>query len=161
MALVPGRAFNRWRLLLALGACGLLILLAALLLRPDPRTAWQQAALTRGLPEETDPLRQTAWREGVRQLLSEADALGPRPTDPARQAGWLQAQCRINQRLQALQRQQGRPVESAAVMGRPAACEALAAGAPGWQPSAAGKPAASPAAESNGEAAVSPSSTHR
>lgn len=73
-------------------------------------------------------MRQTAWSEGVRQLLSEADALGPRPEEPSRLQGWLLAQCRITARIQALQRQQGRPVESAAVMGRPQACEALAAG---------------------------------
>lgn len=133
----------RRSLLLAAAGASLLSLGAVLLLRPDPRSAWQQAALTQGLPMQSDPIRQSAWSEGVRQLLREADGLGPRPDDPGRLARWLEAQCRLNLRLQALQRQQGRPVESAVAMGRPAACEALAQrpgpqDPPGGQPGAAG-----------------------
>lgn len=109
----------------ALAAVALLSLLVGLLLRPDRRSAWQQAALTHDLPQERDPVRQAAWSEGLRQLLSQSDALGPRPEDPARLRRWLQVQCRITKELQALQRQHGRPLESADRMGRPAACEQL------------------------------------
>jgi hypothetical protein len=62
----------------------------------------------------------------LRPLLQEADALGPVPSDPAELLAWRQAQCAINRQLQELQRQFGRPVETARQMGRPPACEQLA-----------------------------------
>jgi hypothetical protein len=115
----------RWPLL-AVGGSAALLLGATLLLRPDSRSAWEQAALTRGRPEERDPVQLAAWAEAFQALLRQADELGPRPQQPERLRPWLVAQCQVNQRLQALQRQQHRPVESAREMGRPEACEALA-----------------------------------
>lgn len=100
---------------------------AALLLRPDHRSAWDQAALTRDLPERNSPDRRGLWADQLRPLLQQADALGPEPTDPTQRLAWRQAQCALNRRLQELQRQFGRPVESAQQMGRPPACEQLAA----------------------------------
>jgi len=99
---------------------------SALLLRPDRRSAWDQAALSRALPRENSPDRRGLWADQLRPLLREADALGPMPSDPAKLLAWRQAQCAINQRLQDLQRQFARPVETAQQMGRPPACEQLA-----------------------------------
>lgn len=99
---------------------------AALLLRPDHRSAWDQAALTRDLPERNTPDRRGLWADQLRPLLQAADALGAEPSDPAERLAWRQAQCVINRRLQELQRQFGRPVETAQQMGRPPACEQLA-----------------------------------
>jgi hypothetical protein len=107
-------------LLLGLGS-------ALLLLRPDRRSAWEQAALTRHLPQENNPDRRGLWSDQLRPLLRQADALGPEPSNPADLLAWRQAQCAINRRLQQLQRQFGRPVETAQQMGRPPACEQLAA----------------------------------
>ena len=104
----------------------LLSLGAALLLRPDHRSAWDQAALTGDLPEENTPNRRGLWADQLRPLLQAADALGAEPSDPAERLAWRQAQCAINRRLQELQRQFGRPVETAQQMGRPPACEQLA-----------------------------------
>ena len=104
----------------------LLSLGAALVLRPDRRSAWDQAALSRDLPKENSPNRQGLWSDQLRPLLREADALGAEPSDPAQQLAWRQAQCAINQQLQELQRKFGRPVETAQQMGRPPACEQLA-----------------------------------
>ena len=104
----------------------LLSLGAALLLRPDRRSAWDQAALTGDLPEENTPNRRGLWADQLRPLLREADALGAEPSDPAERLAWRQAQCAINRRLQELQLQFGRPVETAEQMGRPPACEQLA-----------------------------------
>jgi hypothetical protein len=104
----------------------LLSLLVALLLRPDPRSAWDQAGLTRGLPEANTPDQRGLWSDQMRAVLAEADRLGPPPAAPAQRRPWLEAQCGLNRRLQALQRQFGRPVETAAAMGRPPACEQLA-----------------------------------
>lgn len=98
----------------------------SLLRHPDSRSAWQQAALTRGLPEANAPGQGGLWSDQLRALLAEADQLGPPPADPAGRRPWLEAQCTLNRRLQALQRQFGRPVETAAAMGRPPACEELA-----------------------------------
>lgn len=106
----------------ALVSLGLAI---ALLVWPDYRSAWEQAALTRHLPESNSPDRRGLWTDQLRPLLREADALGPEPDDPAQRLAWRKAQCAINQRLQALQRQFGRPVETAQQMGRPPACEQL------------------------------------
>jgi len=99
---------------------------ALLLLRPDRRSAWDQAALSRDLPETNTPNRRGLWTDQLRPLLREADALGPEPSDPAKLLAWRQAQCAINRQLQELQRQFGRPVETAQQMGRPPACEQLA-----------------------------------
>ena len=114
----------RWPFL-ALGGSAALVLGVTLLLRPDSRSAWEQASLTRGLPEERDPLQLTAWGEAFQELLHQADGLGPRPAQPERLQPWLTAQCQVNQRLQALQRQRRRPMEGARAMGRPEACEEL------------------------------------
>jgi hypothetical protein len=108
------------------GGSAALLLGATLLLRPDSRTAWEQAALTRGLPQGRDPVQQAAWAEAFQGVLRQADGLGPRPQQPERLRPWLVAQCQLNQRLQALQRQQRRPVERARELGRPEACEELA-----------------------------------
>jgi len=59
-------------------------------------------------------------------LLREAEALGAEPSDPAEHLAWRQVQCAINHQLEELQRQFGRPVETAQLMGRPPACEQLA-----------------------------------
>ena len=99
---------------------------AVLLLRPDRRSAWDQASLSRDLPKENIPGQRGLWADQLRPLLREADALGTEPSDPAERLAWRQAQCAINRRLQELQRQFGRPVESAQQMGRPPACEQLA-----------------------------------
>jgi hypothetical protein len=117
---------NRAALLLTSALALLLGLGAVLLLRPDRRSAWDQAALSRDLPKENSPDRRGLWADQLRPLLREADALGAEPSDPAQQLAWRQAQCAINQQLQELQRQFGRPVETAQQMGRPPACEQLA-----------------------------------
>ena len=99
---------------------------AVLLLRPDRRSAWDQASLSRDLPKENIPDQRGLWADQLRPLLREADALGAEPSDPAERQAWRQVQCAINQQLQELQRQFGRPVETAQQMGRPPACEQLA-----------------------------------
>jgi hypothetical protein len=104
----------------------LLSLGAMLLLRPDRRSAWDQAALTGDLPQENTPGQRGLWADQLRPLLLQADALGAEPSDPAERLAWRQAQCAINQQLQELQRRFGRPVETAEQMGRPPACEQLA-----------------------------------
>ena len=104
----------------------LLSLGAVLLLRPDRRSAWDQASLSRDLPKENTPGQRGLWADQLRPLLREADALGAEPSGPAERLAWRQAQCAINQQLQELQRQFGRPVETAQQMGRPPACEQLA-----------------------------------
>jgi hypothetical protein len=117
---------NRAAILLSSGLVLLLGLGCALLLRPDRRSAWDQAALSRALPRENSPDQRGLWADQLRPLLQEADALGPVPSDPAELLAWRQAQCAINRQLQELQRQFGRPVETARQMGRPPACEQLA-----------------------------------
>ena len=117
---------NRAAILLSSGLVLLLGLGSALLLRPDRRSAWDQAALSRALPRENSPDQRGLWADQLRPLLREADALGPVPSDPAELLAWRQAQCAINRQLQELQRQFGRPVETAQQMGRPPACEQLA-----------------------------------
>jgi hypothetical protein len=97
----------------------LLGLEAVLLLRPDRRSAWGQATLSRDLPKENTPGQRGLWADQLRPLLREADALGAEPNDPAERQAWRQVQCAINQQLQELQRQFGRPVETAQQMGRP------------------------------------------
>ena len=104
----------------------LLSLGAVLLLRPDRRSAWDQASLSRDLPKENSPGQRGLWADQLRPLLREADALGAEPSGPAERLAWRQAQCAINRRLQELQLQFGRPVETAEQMGRPPACEQLA-----------------------------------
>ncbi|MEI6616087.1 MAG: hypothetical protein WCL59_05850 [Cyanobium sp. ELA507] len=117
---------NRRAVLWASGLALLLGLGTALLLRPDRRSAWDQATLSRDLPKENTPGRRGLWADQLRPLLRQADTLGPEPSDPAESLAWRQAQCAINRQLQELQRQFGRPVETAEQMGRPLACERLA-----------------------------------
>jgi hypothetical protein len=117
---------NRAAILLSSGLVLLLGLGSALLLRPDRRSDWDQAVLSRALPRENSPDQRGLWADQLRPLLREADALGPVPSDPAELLAWRQAQCAINRQLQELQRQFGRPVETARQMGRPPACEQLA-----------------------------------
>ena len=83
-------------------------------------------SLSRDLPKENTPGQRGLWADQLRPLLREADALGAEPSDPAERQAWRQVQCAINQQLQELQRQFGRPVETAQQMGRPPACEQLA-----------------------------------
>lgn len=61
---------------------------ALLLLRPDRRSAWDQASLSRDLPKENIPGQRGLWADQLRPLLREADALGPEPSDPAMQLAW-------------------------------------------------------------------------
>jgi hypothetical protein len=117
---------NRAALLLTSALALLLGLGAVLLLRPDRRSAWDQASLSRDLPKENIPGQRGLWADQLRPLLREADALGAEPSGPAERLAWRQAQCAINRRLQELQRQFGRPMETAQQMGRPPACEQLA-----------------------------------
>ena len=81
-------------------------------------------------PQETNkentPGQRGLWADQLRHLQREADALGAEPSDSAERLAWRQAQCAINQQLQEMQRQFGRPVETAQQMGRPPACEQLA-----------------------------------
>ena len=124
---LPGRPRTVMVTLLLL-ACGGAAVVGGLnlLQRPESRSAWQQAALTRALPEANAPAEGGLWSDRVRALLVEAERLGPSPADPARLRPWLTAQCRLNRKLQALQQEFARPVETAAEMGRPPACEQLA-----------------------------------
>lgn len=92
---------------------------AVLLLRPDRRSAWDQACLSRDLPKENISGQRGLWADQLRPLQRQADALEAEPSDPAERLAWRQAQCAINQQLQELQRQFGRPVETAQQMGRP------------------------------------------
>jgi hypothetical protein len=113
-------------LLLAFGGAALVVGLT-LLQRSESGSAWNQAALTRALPEANAPAQGGLWSDRVGALLAEADQLGPPPSDPSRLRPWLAAQCSLNRKLQALQQEFARPVETAAEMGRPPACEQLAA----------------------------------
>ena len=61
----------------------LLSLGAVLLLRPDRRSAWDQASLSRDLPKENTPGQRGLWADQLRPLLREADALGAEPSGPA------------------------------------------------------------------------------
>ena len=64
---------------------------AVLLLRPDRRSAWDQASLSRDLPKENIPGQRGLWADQLRPLLREADALGTEPSDPAERLAWRQA----------------------------------------------------------------------
>jgi hypothetical protein len=123
-ALLP--AVRQRPVLIGASVALLLSLGAVLLLRPDRRSAWDQASLSRDLPKENTPGQRGLWADQLRPLLQAADALGTEPSDPAERLAWRQAQCAINQQLQELQRQFWRPVETAQQMGRPPACEQLA-----------------------------------
>ena len=123
----PSPAAVRQRPVLIGASVALLLSLGAvLLLRPDRRSAWDQASLSRDLPKKNTPGQRGLWADQLRPLLREADALGAEPSGPAERLAWRQAQCAINRRLQELQWQFGRPVETAQQMGRPPACEQLA-----------------------------------
>jgi hypothetical protein len=115
---------RRRRLLVAAGGALLLTLLLALFL-PDRRSAWDQAALTRGRQPPDDPVTLSLWANELAPLLREAEALGPAPRRREPLLRWLEAQCAITLRLQALQRRYGKRVETAAEMGRPPYCEDL------------------------------------
>jgi hypothetical protein len=123
-ALLP--AVRQRPVLIGASVALLLSLVAVLLLRPDRRSAWEQASLSRDLPKENTPGQRGLWADQLRPLLREADALGAEPSGPDERLAWRQAQCAINRRLQELQLQFGRPVETAEQMGRPPACEQLA-----------------------------------
>lgn len=111
-------------LLLAAAAAGLL-LSGWVLLSPDRRSAWDQAALTRGRRPPDDPVTLSLWANELEPLLRESEALGPRPRSGEPLLQWLQAQCGLTLRLQALQRHHGKRVETAAEMGRASYCEDL------------------------------------
>jgi hypothetical protein len=114
-----------WRRRLALAGAAALVLALVLLLVPDRRSAWDQAPLTRGRRPPEDPVTLSLWANELGPLLREAEALGPVPQQREPLMRWLSAQCSITLRLQALQRRFGKPVETAAQMGRPPFCEDL------------------------------------
>lgn len=95
---------------------------ALVLLRRDERSAWEQAALTRGRVQ-SDPVTLSLWANELGPLLREAEALGPMPRDRDRLMPWMLAQCSINLRLEAVQRRHGKPVEPPEAMGRLPYCE--------------------------------------
>jgi hypothetical protein len=110
-----------------MAGCGAFLLLGLLVLfLPDRRSAWDQAALTRGRRPPEDPVTLSLWANELGVLLREAEALGPVPRRREALRRWVAAQCAITLRLQAVQRRYGKRVESAAEMGRPPYCEDLA-----------------------------------
>ncbi|MEB3165939.1 MAG: hypothetical protein VKO65_04640 [Cyanobacteriota bacterium] len=113
---------------------------ALLLLRRDERSAWEQAALTRGRVQ-SDPVTLSLWANELGPLLREAEALGPMPRDRDRLLPWMLAQCRINLRLEAVQRRHGKRVEPPEAMGRLPYCEDLPVVERALARSAAAKPA--------------------
>lgn len=117
------RVRTRQALGIAVAAALLFSLLA--LFSPDRRSAWDQAALTRGRQPPEDPVTLSLWANELAPLLREAEALGPMPRQREPLLRWLEAQCGITLRLQALQRRYGKRVETAAEMGRPPFCEDL------------------------------------
>ncbi|MFM7362673.1 MAG: hypothetical protein ACKO6F_10455 [Cyanobium sp.] len=125
MRFLPNLRRWSWRRRLALAAGVSLVLGAVVLLLPDRRSAWDQAALTRGRQPPEDPVTLSLWANELGPLLREAEALGPVPQQREALLRWLTAQCSITLRLQALQRRFGKPVETAAQMGRPPFCEDL------------------------------------
>ena len=80
-ALLP--AVRQRPVLIGASVALLLSLGAVLLLRPDRRSAWDQASLSRDLPKENIPGQSGLWAEQLRPLLREADALGTEPSGPA------------------------------------------------------------------------------
>ncbi len=102
----------------------LLLTLLALFL-PDRRSAWEQAALTRGRRPPDDPVTLSLWANELGVLLRKSEALGPPPRGREPLLRWVAAQCAITQGLQAVQRRHGKPVESPAEMDRPPYCEDL------------------------------------
>lgn len=106
-------------------AGGTALLAALVLLLPDRRSAWEQAALTRGRQPPEDPVTLSLWANALAPLLRESEDLGPMPKQREPLLRWLEAQCAITLRLQALQRRHGKRVETAAEMGRPPFCEDL------------------------------------
>ena len=115
----------RRRLLVAAGLLLAATALLVLLLRRDERTAWDQAALTRGRVQD-DPVTLSLWANELGPLLKEAEALGPMPREAGKLLPWMVAQCSINLRLQAVQRRHGKPVETPQEMGRLPYCEDVA-----------------------------------
>jgi hypothetical protein len=103
----------------------LLFLLLLLLFLPDRRSAWEQAALTRGRRPPEDPVTLSLWANQLGPLLRESEALGPMPRGGESLLRWVAAQCSITLRLQALQRRYGKRVETADEMGRAPFCEEL------------------------------------
>lgn len=101
------------------------VCLLVLLLRPDGRSAWESADLTRGRRPPEDPVTLSLWANQLGPLLQEAEALGPMPGRREPLLRWMRAQCSITLRIQALQRRYRRPVETAAEMGRRPYCEDL------------------------------------
>lgn len=118
------RPLHRRLLVLAAAAAGLL-LTGWVVLSPDRRSAWDQAALTRGRRPPDDPVTLSLWANELAPLLRESEALGPMPQRGEPLLRWLEAQCDITLRLQALQRRYGKRVETAGEMGRASTCEEL------------------------------------
>jgi hypothetical protein len=92
---------------------------------PDRRSAWDQAALTRGRRPPDDPVTLSLWAYELGVLLRKSEALGPPPRGREPLLRWVAAQCGITQGLQAVQRRHGKRVESPAEMDRPPYCEDL------------------------------------
>lgn len=113
------------RRVLGSAAAAAALLTGLTLFVPDRRSAWDQAALTRGLRPPEDPVTLSLWANELAPLLREAEALGSIPRQREPLVRWLEAQCGITLRLQALQRRYGKRVETAAEMGRPPYCEDL------------------------------------
>ena len=114
-----------WRRVLGSAAAAAALLTALALFLPDRRSAWDQAALTRGQRPPEDPVTLSLWANELAPLLREAEALGSIPRQREPLVRWLEAQCGITLRLQALQRRYGKRVETASEMGRPPYCEDL------------------------------------
>ena len=108
-----------------LATAAALLLLLALVLRPDRRTAWEQAALTRDRPVPMDPVTLSLWANHLSPLLHEGEALGPAPIGRESLLRWLDAQCGINRRIQELQRRYGKPVDPEERLGRGPFCRDL------------------------------------
>ena len=113
------------RRLLLLASAAALLLAGWALIAPDRRSAWEQAALTRGRRPPDDPVTLSLWSNELAPLLRESESLGPMPQGREALLRWLEAQCGITLRLQALQRRYGKRVETEAEMGRPPFCEDL------------------------------------
>ncbi|MFN5118123.1 MAG: hypothetical protein ACK5FE_12500 [Cyanobacteriota bacterium] len=114
----------RRRLWLAVATTLALALAMVVLFRPDRRTAWDQAALSRGTVQD-DPVTLSLWANELGVLLRRSEALGAMPEQRQPLLRWMAAQCSITLQIQALQRHYRRPVESAAEMGRLPYCEDL------------------------------------
>ena len=123
-ARTPAPVRRRRKLWLALTALLALVIAPVVLFRPDRRTAWDQAALSRGRVQD-DPVTLSLWANELGVLLRRSQARGAMPEQRQPLLRWMAAQCGITLQIQALQRHYRRPVESAAEMGRLPYCEDL------------------------------------